>query len=808
MSSRSSARVRRGGRSGQNRNSHMPRAVCKPSLEPLEQRLLLSADAMGWELAAGAGLTDNGELSGSATLDDAVTSEVIAGSTATQTSQYVSLAQSDAEVDGLTEQDLAASPAGTDEVGTMNVSEGVNSPIGDPQGVYPGRVSWAHDPSATSWDGTGYWWDGNTDQSVVDTMMSNAVRWLTGESTDAAAWDALFRHQNIKTGKGNVGYTPGEKVVIKANFNTSRSHDDADNDADQTPEVVYTLLDQLVNHAGVAQSDITIFDSGRYVADKIYNYVSPDFPNVVYADTDWYGGGGGGDGRVTITESTDPESEIVYSGGSAAGYTDNLPQCVVDAEYMVNLAILKKHEMAGVTGMAKNHFGSLCRSPSHLHDDLAVYQSSPDHYSPLTDLMAHEQIGGKTVLYMLDGLYGGFWSGGTESIPQKWQMEPFNDHWPSSLLLSQDPVAIDSVALDFLLAEDGNLQSHADGYLHEAALANDPPSGTTYDPEGDSSPVSSSLGVHEHWNNSTDKSYTGGGVGIELYTGPSGVAPTVSITTPAENDTIAEGGDLVIVADAADSDGTVTEVAFYADGDWLHTDTDGLDGWGYTWTSPAVGTYALEAQATDNDGLSAWSDTVTVYVATVGDVNRDGYIDETDFASVADNWDPTGAGNSWTDGDVDIDEAIGNTDFALVLANWTGPAAGEAGATTEATSTSMLAPAGDDTTAQSTATEEDEKLLAASADARVPRGERADDDGVSVETADILRDAVAETIRPGLTLPQQASSAAHRAVDILAPPSELIPAWRLAGGAGSGRTGGAAEPADVFDVIEDMNIDV
>ncbi|MFP3937959.1 MAG: DUF362 domain-containing protein, partial [Phycisphaerae bacterium] len=515
----------------------LPATERKPSFEPLEQRLLLSADAFAPQL--GAVVSDNAVSD--ATAEDVLTSEVISGEGSAYRNQYVTLAQTDAEVDGLTEQDLETSLAGTEEAGAMNVSEGVNDPIGDPQGIYPGRVSWAHDPSATSWDGTGYWWDGNTDQSVVDAMMSNALGWLTGRSTDAAAWDALFRYQNIKTGKGYVGYTPGEKIAIKANFNTSRSHDDADNDADQTPEVVYTLLDQLVNHAGVAQSDITIFDSGRYIADKIYNYVSPDFPNVVYADTDWYNGGGGGDGRVTITESTDPESEIVYSGGDAAGYTDNLPQSVVDAEYMVNLSILKKHEMAGVTGMAKNHFGSLCRSPSHLHNDLAVYQSSPDHYSPLTDLMAHEQIGGKTILYMLDGLYGGFWSGGDNSIPQKWQMEPFNDHWPSSLFLSQDPVALDSVALDFLLAEDGDLQSHADGYLHEAALANNPPSGTTYDPEGDGSPVSSSLGVHEHWNNSTDKSYTGGGVGIELYTGPDGVAPTVSITTPAENDTIAEG---------------------------------------------------------------------------------------------------------------------------------------------------------------------------------------------------------------------------------------------------------------------------
>ena len=59
---------------------------------------------------------------------------------------------------------------------------------------------------------------------------------------------------------------------------------------------------------------------------------------------------------------------------------------------------------------------------------------------------------------------------------------------------------------------------YTDNYLHEAALADNPPSGTVYDPENDGIRLES-LGVHEHWNNSTDKQYTrnlGTGEGIEL----------------------------------------------------------------------------------------------------------------------------------------------------------------------------------------------------------------------------------------------------------------------------------------------------
>jgi hypothetical protein len=112
-------------------------------------------------------------------------------------------------------------------------------------------------------------------------------------------------------------------------------------------------------------------------------------------------------------------------------------------------------------------------------------------------------------------------------------MPPFGDgtngDWPSSLFVSQDQVAIDSVAFDFLLNEwpavvnngvgaINSLQGGAEDYLHEAALADAPPSGTFYDPEKDGAPMRS-LGVHEHWNNPTDKQYSrnlGQTNGIEL----------------------------------------------------------------------------------------------------------------------------------------------------------------------------------------------------------------------------------------------------------------------------------------------------
>ena len=115
-------------------------------------------------------------------------------------------------------------------------------------------------------------------------------------------------------------------------------------------------------------------------------------------------------------------------------------------------------------------------------------------------------------------------------------MAPFNNDYTSCLFASQDAVAIDSVGLDFLRTQwaylwnvDADLT--VDDYLHEAALANNPPSGTFYDPDHATGVQRlASLGVHEHWNNAVDMKYSrnlGTGAGIELIIDhhPTGVPP-------------------------------------------------------------------------------------------------------------------------------------------------------------------------------------------------------------------------------------------------------------------------------------------
>ena len=421
-----------------------------------------------------------------------------------------------------------------------------NEPIGVARGLAPGRVVWVHDPDVTDWPGpnTGTRWYEHVDQVVADDMVSQALRAYTGASSDLEAWDAIFQHFSSGT-----GYAPGQKIAIKINLTTANARGSmADEDYNQresgavtfdstanTPQLLHALLDQLVNVVGVDQADITIGDPTGLFVNYLYNPLHADFPDVHYWDNR------GTLGRTRAEFGTVP---LYWSTSAAVGTSqDYLPLAFEQADYLINFAVLKSHGCGGITVGAKNHYGSLLRCPDgflrdasntgpppyngyyHMHytlpnercwDDPAM--GTMGHYRALVDLMGHEGIGGKTLLYLVDGLFGGKdWY----SAPCTWTMPPFDDDWPSSLFLSMDQVAIESVARDFLSQQWPDqvlMYEGVEDHLHEAALAGAPPSGTFYDPEGDGTPLAS-LGVHEHWNNPADKQYSrnlGTGDGIEL----------------------------------------------------------------------------------------------------------------------------------------------------------------------------------------------------------------------------------------------------------------------------------------------------
>ena len=419
---------------------------------------------------------------------------------------------------------------------------GPNNPVGQSKGIFPGRVVWAWDPDATNencrpdrW-GDGYFLDKNCDQAVVDRMLAEALLKLTEAPSEETAWDAVFRYFNQNHGKGDVGYQDAETIFIKINAvhawttnnDGSIRNDGNYGNVDTSPQAVLAMLRQLVNKAGVPQENIYIGDPYTHIFNHCLKTWRSEFPNIHYLDKS------GRDGRERLTEDDTPRMFFSDKGTVLEESEDNFYKEMLDADYLLNIPAMKGHRWGGVTLFGKNFFGANTRyGAGHMHPGLhRTHEDDPlrgryGMYRVFVDLMGHEDLGDKTLIYFMDAL----WSCSYEHEPPvKFQMAPFHNDWTSSILLSLDPLAIESVCLDILQAEFPKTESEEEGnywypnfpacddYLHQAADPANWPEGIVYDPEGDGTPLGS-LGVHEHWNNPEDQLYSrnlGTGDGIEL----------------------------------------------------------------------------------------------------------------------------------------------------------------------------------------------------------------------------------------------------------------------------------------------------
>jgi len=465
-----------------------------------------------------------------------------------------------------------------------------NAPVGQAKGIFPGRVAWVYAPQAVNWagyDSPEHWYDTNhTDISTVEQMMSKALQSVGGGGSDAAAWDAIFKYFNSSHGKGARGYQAGEKVAIKINLTTCNARSGTEtvdiygtyekqnaysdgnwlNTIDNSPQMLLSLLRQLVYTVGIDQTNIFLGDpTGNFPAYQ-WNVLHPEFPNVNYYDNF------GGSGRMRTEFSSVPFFwSVTKAAPGEPAVQDFVPVPLAQAAYLIDFAVLKGHSV-GVTLCGKNFYGSLLRCPDGYYRDAlgmnkgailnysSMHASTPDpsvsgtpglgHYRAVVDLLGSPILGGKTLLFMVDGLFAGYY---WDSHPQPWTSAPFggnwpSGNWPSSLFASQDPVAIDSVCYDFLLAQWPNvvnyaaLQGGAEDYLYEAAQANSPPSGTFYDP-GRTGTALASLGVHEHWDSPITRRYSrnldpANGTGIELVQLTAAKPPATLAITQAAGQTV------------------------------------------------------------------------------------------------------------------------------------------------------------------------------------------------------------------------------------------------------------------------------
>jgi hypothetical protein len=432
-----------------------------------------------------------------------------------------------------------------------------NKPVGVAQGIFPGRVVWARDPDATTKNYSVPSYNiSNNDSAIINRMTQETIRSLTGKQDLGEAWNSLFISLNKKMSRGSNGYEPGQKVFIKINCNSSWGHPAVSGTEfnyygnslgrslaadysfykgstsygtfDGNPYTMLSIIDQLVNKAGVAQENISIGDPMRDIHKYTYDILHNAFPNVHYlGHTSTYG-------RTLVAPSKDTLVYFSDNGKVLRNYASKplkgitLYSVVEEADYIINLAALKAHSMQGITSCAKNYFGAIARIWAiEMHNGIVSPSDNgtgrpAGSYRVLVDLMGNKHLGGKTMLFFIDGT---FFSPDAYGYPIKLKNAPFNSDWPSSVFASQDNVAIESVCYDVLASQ----YSASCGFpwitmkgicehLQQAADPTSWPAGITYRPNKNGAALKS-LGVYEHWNNATDQQYTrnlGTGNGIEL----------------------------------------------------------------------------------------------------------------------------------------------------------------------------------------------------------------------------------------------------------------------------------------------------
>ena len=271
-----------------------------------------------------------------------------------------------------------------------------NQPTGEARGIFPGRVVMARYPEAAQWPGR---WDAEEDQWFLDKytstdkcdeMLSATLQRLTGTKNNRKAWQKVFLHHNQEIrGLKKRGYQKGEIVAIKINLNNS-SANKRNNQSDATPQMTLAVVRHLVRDAGVPESCIFIYDVKRQIYAQLLETVWREYPDVRFVQ----------DGDARKEQPVNPKYGD-HHGIEAAKWVEGITfsvdndkfreakltaQQVMDASYLINLAMLKLHSypynymeggdngQTAITMSAKNHAGSI-RGTHEMHKDCNCWKT-------------------------------------------------------------------------------------------------------------------------------------------------------------------------------------------------------------------------------------------------------------------------------------------------------------------------------------------------------------------------------------------------------------------------------------------------
>lgn len=285
-------------------------------------------------------------------------------------------------------------------------------------------------------------------------MVSAGVLAVTGKSDLRQAWFALLKD-----------YSPTDRIAIKPNFNFVNHGNEFTITA---PQLINAVIKQLVEVVNVKPQNIYLYDLCKKIPsdivrkkiDQPVHYIERDDAEslVDKLKLRFYYGLAVAD---TSAEISMREEVVDEDGRSIKCY---IPKVITHAQHIINIPLLTNHIFAVNSGALKNHFGTVRFSnfnpyPVVLHGKRLI--------KAISDLNKNYHIRTKTRLVIADALFGVF-DRGEGKGKRKWKT--FHNNFPGSILLSTDPVAIDSVMASLVIQERRarQLDVLSEEYLYDA----------------------------------------------------------------------------------------------------------------------------------------------------------------------------------------------------------------------------------------------------------------------------------------------------------------------------------------------------
>jgi Uncharacterized conserved protein len=308
----------------------------------------------------------------------------------------------------------------------------------------PHRVVTVHNSNSSTWEGEGNP-NNHMNQTEIDKMVDVGVMELTGTTSPQDGWRKI------------IPYTTGQSVAIKVNFNNNWHYtngfyfdDNSDTSMLNYAAVVNSVIRGLKS-IGVPSDKIWITDPSRPVHDQFRERIyDKEVQYYVNEHSEPYI-----EGRPNIFLTNYVSDNSEYASTSTT-YSEKIrpAQVFADATYIINIPQLKGHgfkSVGRVTLALKNNFGSVSYTAEDTRGKSPAHSAKP-FAKLLADINNDSVFRNKTRLVIGDGIMGN--PGANTAPPTLWSS--FGNQPPETLFFGVDPVATDSVMIDYIKQEVGS----------------------------------------------------------------------------------------------------------------------------------------------------------------------------------------------------------------------------------------------------------------------------------------------------------------------------------------------------------------